>query len=173
MPKLRIEILDNDSDRTRSAGLRQPAGWPFQTEAATEAGDEARWASRLDPAERGAKVAERAGVDREGERRLVGDPERGVTVVGAADVVIVVAGHVPEHAAKLVEVEAGHPVGAIPAEANHADLRDVRVIDRRQPADLGHRAWVGGTELDLDLVRVGNDDPASGRARLLPRNSMR
>ena len=88
------------------------------------------------------------------------DPERGVAVVRAADVVIVVADHVPEHRAELVELHAGHPVRAIAAQADHADLGDVRVIDRRQPADLGHRPGIGRAQLDLDVVLLEHLDLA-------------
>ena len=42
-------------------------------------------------AQRGPQVAERPAIGREQERRLAGDPERGIAVVGAPDVVIVVA----------------------------------------------------------------------------------
>ncbi len=54
---------------------------------------------RNDPALGDAEVADRPLVRREQDRRLIRDPEGGVAVVGAADVVIVVSGHVPEHRA--------------------------------------------------------------------------
>ena len=47
-----------------------------------------RWRSQL--AQRGPQVPERTGIGREQKLRLAGHPERGIAVVGAPDVVIVI-----------------------------------------------------------------------------------
>src|SRR5262249_36307832 len=62
------------------------------------------------------------------------------------------------HHAELVELDAWDPVRPVTAQADHADLRDIRVVDRGQPADLGDGARVGGTQLDLDAVGVDELD---------------
>ncbi len=107
------------------------------------------------------QVADRPGSVGNKNVGLARDPESRIAVVRAADVVIVVARHVPEHDAKLVELHAGHPVGAITPEADHADLGDIGVIDRRHPADLGHGPRIRRAQLDLDAMDVDEFDFAA------------
>ncbi len=116
---------------------------------------------RVDPSQRRAEVAEGRVSSGKREGSLIGDPERGLAVIRTADVVIMIPRHVPEHAAEFVEVQAGNPVRAVAAQADHADLGDIRMIDRRHPAQLGHGTGVRRAELDLDLVPLNDGDPAA------------
>src|SRR5262249_5818193 len=117
--------------------------------------------SRGDPPHCHAKISEWALVNREEEGRLAGYPKRGVAVVGATDVVVVIARHVPEHVAKLIELNAGDPVCAVSPQADHPDFGDIGMIDGRDPTDFGHGPGIGRAKLDLDSMALVQIDLAA------------
>ena len=63
-------------------------------------------------------------------------PQRGFTIVGAVDVEVLVANHVPQHLAQLVQAQARYPVRAVTAQTDHAAGRDVGMENRETPSSV-------------------------------------
>ena len=104
----------------------------------------------LDSSHRRSQIAQRPRISRKQKRCLAAHPERGIPVVRAANVVVVIPRHIPEHVAQLVELDARHPVRSVTTQAHHPDLGDIGVVNRRDPADLGQCPRIRRTQLDLD-----------------------
>ncbi len=59
-----------------------------------------------------------------------------------------------------------NPMCPIPTETHHADLQNIFwMIDRSEPANLGHGPWVRRPEFDLDFMAIANRDLAHARGR--------
>ena len=85
-------------------------------------------------------------------------PNSCLPVVWTFNIKIPVTNHVPEHDAKLIESQAGHPMGTVPPEANDATGGNVGVEDGCLPGKFRDHPWIGRSQGNIHLMSLADKD---------------